>query len=132
MTATSLGVPAVMLVLFLAAWALFKRRPPEMSELGLRHFQTGLLFAVVSSTVLAVLYALWVVMKPAVYTPRPLLVLISLVGNVCNAIGVFCFFRELIPGGDITPEGMTLGLLTGIGQVVWVISGAMVLVSAGF
>ena len=42
-------ISSVVLIVIIAAAIYFRFRPPEMSEKGLKHFRSGLLFAIISS-----------------------------------------------------------------------------------
>jgi hypothetical protein len=104
---------------------LFRYRPDDMSDTGFRHFRKGLLFATLSAVILAFIIVLWTLHWDRHFDSlRSIYSLLVLAGTICNGIGTFCFLRELIqliPGGnviDITPEGMTLGLLMVFAQLL--------------
>ena len=110
----------LVLVTLLAFWLFYWYRPPEMSEVTMRHFKSGFLFAAISSVLLFVVRIfLWssVGTDFAAHFPG----IIVLVGNLCNLISIFCFFMELLPGGEITPEGMTVGLVMCLEQIHWLL-----------
>ena len=127
----SLIISTTICIFFVALTVYYWRHQLEMSEIGRKHFRTGLLFAVISSTIFTVLcVAVFIEGDRAPFTPvHPLNFWIVFAGFVTNGISMFSFLRELIqllPGGDfddITPEGMTLGFLMGLAQLVWLILG---------
>lgn len=132
MTAPAIFIPTAMIIIFLGAKVFIRRHPPEMSDEGIKRLQKALVFAIISSGALGFLYVLSAVLPSPQLGPRPPLVWLALGGNLCNATAMLYFFRELFPGGEIIPEGMTLGLLTGVVQVIWLLSLALVLVEGGF
>jgi hypothetical protein len=126
--ATMLVISGAMLLTLLAMQMFFRYSPPEMSEVGLRHFRAGFVFSSVSAAALLGAFALPYAME-FFFTPYQcqrlhfLLVVIFYAGNLCNVIAILYFFRELLPGGEITPEGMSAGLAMCIEQVLWILFG---------
>ena len=125
---TMLVVSGVMLLALLSMQIFFRYSPPEMSVAGLRHFRVGFGVSSVSATALVGAFALPYVMEYFL-TPYQcqrlhfLLVIIFFAGNLCNVIAIFYFFRKLHPGGEITPEGISAGLLMCGEQVLWILFG---------
>ena len=110
--ATLLGASLVVLIALLSMTAYVRRRPPDMSERGLRHFRNGLSLACLSSVILAGAYALWLVATPRSLTPNPLLVLLAAGGNLLNAASLIYGLREL------TGESLFVGLLIVFAQLM--------------
>jgi hypothetical protein len=113
-------------LLLLLIWIISRFDPPEFSEVGARHFAKGFLFAGLSSAALLLAFSL------EHHLAQLFLLVLFFAGSVCNGISVFCFMRELLPGGEITPQGTSAGVLMVIEQGLWLLFGALVLVSNGF
>jgi hypothetical protein len=115
-------------IVFAALNVLFRRRPPEMTEAGLKHFRKGLLFATASAGFIAISSVVWSASIDP-FAHRSIIFCLAVGGGTSNAIGLFYFLRELrqlLPGGgaeDISPAGMILGLVLGIVQLLWSIYG---------
>jgi hypothetical protein len=80
-----------------------------MSEVVVKHFQAGLLFATASSALYFVFSLLFHVTR---YVPRPpllTLALISLVGIICNPLSAFSFLRSIVRPEDVALEVWHLG-----------------------
>jgi len=118
------GAPVPLILLLI--WMISRFDPPEFSEVGARHFTRGFLFAGLSSVTLLLAFLL------EHHFAQLFSFILFIAGSICNGISVFCFMRELLPRREITPQGMSAGVLMAIEQGLWLLFGALVLVSNGF
>ena len=124
--AALLGAALVVMIALVAMTAYVRRRPPDMSERGLRHFRKGLSLACLSSILLAGAYSLCFVAMPTSPRPNPLLVLLAGGGNLLNAASLIYGLREL------SGESLFAGLLMVSGQLLWLWFGIFVMVAGDF
>jgi hypothetical protein len=106
---------AILLAVFLALWAYFRRSPPDTSPAGIGYLRLGLRFAIVSSAALVVGYTLSMTTTPVGPKPNPFFAFWALGGNLCNLIALIYCLREL------SAEGMVSAIFVVAGQVLWLL-----------
>jgi hypothetical protein len=115
---SGLAVVAALLLGFLVVLAVLWRRPPEMSEGGIRRFRLGVVLAAISALLLSVDFGIVLSVSDSNFNFwRGRVFWVAFFGFWVNAAALFSFFRVLVnllpftknDAADITPAGIMLG-----------------------
>ena len=110
-TLTAASASVAVLLLFLNM--RFRSHPPDLSEEGGARLVRGLSIGCASSVALTLFYLMWIILGPVKFLG--VYVLMALVGNVFNLGCLIYSLREP------SVEGLFVGLLIGLEQVLWIL-----------